>query len=60
MGPLPALMEKRSGHYRYVLQISSVARGNLQRLLTEVVFALENRKKDNKIRWSIDVDAQEL
>ena len=60
LGPLPALMEKRSGRYRYVLQISSVARGNLQRLLTEVVFALENRKKDNKIRWSIDVDAQEL
>jgi len=60
LGPLPALMEKRSGRYRFVLQISSVARSNLQRLLNEVAFALENSKKDNKIRWSIDVDAQEL
>ena len=60
LGPLPALMEKRSGRYRYVLQISSAARENLQRLLFEVVFALGNSKKDNKIRWSIDVDPQEL
>ncbi|MGB2115598.1 MAG: primosomal protein N' [Porticoccaceae bacterium] len=60
LGPLPALMEKRSGRYRYILQITSTSRGNLQQLLTNTATALEKRKKDNKIRWSIDVDPQEL
>lgn len=60
LGPLPALMEKRSGRYRFVLQITAVSRGKLQQLLNQVAFALENSKKDNKIRWSIDVDPQEL
>ena len=60
LGPLPALMEKRSGRYRFLLQITSVTRINLQQLLSEVTSVLENRKKEQKIRWSIDVDPQEL
>jgi primosomal protein N' (replication factor Y) (superfamily II helicase) len=60
LGPLPALMEKRSGRYRFILQITSTQRSHLQQLLTQVAMALENTKKDNKIRWSIDVDPQEL
>ena len=60
LGPLPALMEKRSGRYRFLLQITSVTRSNLQQLLSEVTSVLENRKKEQKIRWSIDVDPQEL
>jgi primosomal protein N' (replication factor Y) len=53
-------MEKRSGRYRFVLQITSMSRAILQQLLTEVASDLENSKKDNKLRWSIDVDPQEL
>ena len=60
MGPLPALMEKRSGRYRFVLQITSLSRATLQQLLTVVASDLEKSKKDNKLRWSIDVDPQEL
>ena len=60
LGPLPALMEKRAGRYRFVIQITSTRRSNLQQLLTTVATALEKRKKDHKIRWSIDVDPQEL
>ena len=60
LGPLPALMEKRSGRYRFILQITSTQRSHLQQLLFQVAMALENTKKDNKIRWSIDVDPQEL
>ncbi|MDG1694575.1 MAG: primosomal protein N' [Porticoccaceae bacterium] len=60
LGPLPALMEKRSGRYRFILQITSANRSNLQQLLTEVAGALEKNKKDHKLRWSIDVDPQEL
>jgi primosomal protein N' (replication factor Y) len=53
-------MEKRSGRYRFILQITSTQRSHLQQLLSQVAMALENTKKDNKIRWSIDVDPQEL
>jgi primosomal protein N' (replication factor Y) len=60
LGPLPALMEKRAGRYRFVIQITSTRRSNLQQLLTTVATTLEKRKKDHKIRWSIDVDPQEL
>jgi primosomal protein N' (replication factor Y) len=60
LGPLPALMEKRSGRYRYVLQMTSKNRAKLQQLLTVVSSDLEHSKKDNKLRWSIDVDPQEL
>jgi primosomal protein N' (replication factor Y) len=60
LGPLPALMEKRSGRYRFTLQITCSQRSQLQRQLTSIAVALENTKKDNKIRWAIDVDPQEL
>ena len=60
LGPLPALMEKRAGRYRFVIQITSTSRSNLQQLLTTVANALEKRKKNHQIRWSIDVDPQEL
>jgi primosomal protein N' (replication factor Y) len=53
-------MEKRSGRYRYVLQMTSKNRAKLQQLLTVVSSDLEHSKKDNKLRWSIDVDPQEL
>jgi primosomal protein N' (replication factor Y) len=60
LGPLPALMEKRSGRYRFILQIACGHRSQLQQQLTSIATALEKAKKDNKIRWSIDVDPQEL
>jgi primosomal protein N' (replication factor Y) len=60
LGPLPALMEKRSGRYRFVLQITSAQRNHLQQLLMSVASALETSKKDHKLRWSVDVDPQEL
>jgi len=60
LGPLPALMEKRSGRYRFILQITSATRGTLQQLLSKVVTQLEIEKQGSKIRWSIDVDPQEL
>jgi len=60
LGPLPALMEKRAGRYRYLLQISAGQRGELQQLLATLCAQLEKLKKANSVRWSIDVDPQEL
>ncbi|MGB2179971.1 MAG: primosomal protein N' [Porticoccaceae bacterium] len=60
LGPLPALMEKRAGRFRFILQVTASQRGQLQRCLGAVANQLENEKLAQKIRWSIDVDPQEL
>jgi len=60
LGPLPALMEKRAGRFRYVLQIDADQRPVLQALLSAVAVELENHKDSRRVRWSIDVDPQEL
>ena len=60
LGPLPAIMEKRAGRYRYTLQISANKRSLIQPLLTSLSLALEKHRAARKVRWSIDVDPQEL
>ena len=60
LGPLPALMEKRSGRYRYYLQIEATTRNPLQQLLSRLAFQLETQKQFSNVRWSFDVDPQEF
>ena len=60
LGPLPAIMEKRAGRFRYLLQVESDQRATLQWLLSVVALELENHKDSRRVRWSIDVDPQEL
>lgn len=60
LGPLPAIMEKRAGRFRYLLQIESDRRATLQSLLSAVAIQLENHRDARRVRWSIDVDPQEL
>lgn len=60
LGPLPAIMEKRAGRFRYLLQVESDQRATLQPLLSAVALELENHKDSRRVRWSIDVDPQEL
>ena len=58
LGPLPAIMEKRAGRFRYLLQVEADQRGALQNLLSAVAIQLENHKDSRRVRWSIDVDPQ--
>ena len=60
LGPLPAMLEKRAGRYRFVLQINVTQRSMLQNLLTQLNHVLESYKGSKKIRWSVDVDPQEI
>ena len=60
LGPLPAFMEKRGDRFRYQLQISSAQRKPLQQLLTELAVQLETSSLAKAVRWSIDVDPQEM
>ncbi|MEN0035748.1 MAG: primosomal protein N' [Cellvibrio sp.] len=60
LGPLPAMMEKRGDRFRYQLQINSAQRKPLQLMLTELALQLEASPLAKRVRWSIDVDPQEM
>jgi primosomal protein N' (replication factor Y) len=60
IGPLPAPMEKRAGRYRTQLLLRSPQRGALQDLLTRLCHFMENCTQPAKLRWSVDVDPQDL
>jgi primosomal protein N' (replication factor Y) len=59
-GPLPAPMERRAGRSRAQLLLQAPGRAPLQNLLTPWLQQLENLKSGRKVRWSIDVDPQEM
>jgi len=59
-GPIPALIEKRSGRYRYQLIIHSSSRKSLHIHLDEWLLELENMKSSKKVRWSLDIDPQDM
>lgn len=60
MGPLPAPMEKRAGKYRLHFLAKSPHRAHLQALLKQLCQILEDANKPSSVKWSIDVDPQEL
>jgi primosomal protein N' (replication factor Y) len=60
LGPLPAMMEKRGDRFRYQLQLNSAQRKPLQQLLTQLALQLEGDALGKRVRWSIDVDPQDM
>jgi len=59
-GPIPALIEKRSGRYRYQLIIQSSSRKSLHTHIDEWLLKLENMQSPKKVRWSLDIDPQDM
>ena len=59
-GPLPALVERKAGHYRWHLLLQSTDRLALHRQLDGLLTWLIGRKERRKIRWSLDSDPQEV
>jgi primosomal protein N' (replication factor Y) len=60
LGPIPAPMERRAGRFRAQLLLQAENRAPLHRLLTPWVLELEKDKLGRKVRWSLDVDPQEM
>ena len=56
IGPLPSVMEKKSGVYRWELSIFSKSRSNLHKYLDVMQSRLYDPKLSKQVRWSIDVD----
>ena len=60
LGPIPAPMERRAGRIRAQLLLQAKNRADLHRLLSPWLLQLESSKLGRKVRWSIDVDPQEM
>ncbi|MFI2811232.1 MULTISPECIES: primosomal protein N' [Microbulbifer] len=59
LGPVPALLERKSGRYRFYLQVTAEQRGRLQPLLARLCQWAEGNR-NRRLRWAVDMDAQEL
>lgn len=59
-GPVPAPMEKRAGRFRAHLLLQAPRRGPLHDLLAALIPHVENLPMARRVRWSVDVDPQEL
>lgn len=60
LGPIPAPMSKRQGHYRFQLLLQSQDRKSLHDVLSYSTDLLEENKFSKKVRWSLDVDPIEI
>ena len=59
-GPVPAPMPRRAGRHRAQLLLEAPARAGLQRLLALWVPQLRALPRRGGLRWSLDVDPQEM
>jgi primosomal protein N' (replication factor Y) len=53
-------MERRAGKYRMQLLLQMPQRAPLAHLLTRILPEIETLPSGRKVRWSLDVDPQEL
>ena len=57
LGPVPAVMERKAGRYRYQLLFQSEHRKHLHHVLNKLILLLANQR--TKVHWSLDIDPQE-
>jgi primosomal protein N' (replication factor Y) len=62
LGPIPSPMAKRAGRYRAQLLLQTHHRASLHIFLKELINKIEGTKlaRSRDLRWSIDVDPQEM
>ncbi len=60
LGPVPAPMARRAGRYRSQLFVESGRRGSLHQFLDSWLTLLEGLPAARRVRWSLDVDPQEI
>jgi primosomal protein N' (replication factor Y) len=60
LGPSPAPMTKKAGKFRHMLTIQCKSRPYLHKVVDWLIENLDSVQKDNRIRWSIDIDPLDL
>ncbi|MEW9798841.1 primosomal protein N' [Alteromonas sp. CYL-A6] len=59
-GPLPGLIEKRQGRYRFMLVLSHHKRAPLHQAVRHALPAISALPLASKVRWSLDIDPQDF
>lgn len=59
LGPVPALMAKRSGRYRWQLLFQHTSRQDLHRQLNLLYPIIQSDTNLSKIKWTLDIDPLE-
>lgn len=59
-GPIAAAQGKKAGKYRFHLLLQAKERKNLHQAVHQVLANIANNELQNKVRWSVDIDPQEL
>ena len=59
-GPITAPIEKRAGRYRMQLLLQLHNRKHLRKILEPWVISLESLPGGRKVRWSLDIDPQDM
>lgn len=60
LGPVPAPMEKKAGKFRGQLLVQASQRKALHSILNDLIQIVEANKAASRVRWSIDIDPQDL
>ncbi len=60
LGPVPAPMARRQGRHRFQLLLQAGRRSSLQRMLGALLPRVEQLPEARRVRWSVDVDPQEM
>lgn len=60
LGPVPAPMERRQGRYHMQLLLHANKRAPLHRLMARLLAWLESSAEARRVRWSLDVDPEDL
>lgn len=60
LGPVPAPMQRRAGRYRAQLLLQAASREPLQRGLSRLMPVLRDWPSARQVRWSLDVDPQDM
>lgn len=60
MGPAPAPLHRRAGHFRWQLIIQAPRRQILRRLFCQTLPAIRLLPFAKKVRWSLDIEPQDM
>ncbi|MCW8109268.1 primosomal protein N' [Alteromonas ponticola] len=60
VGPIPAMVEKKQGRYRFMLILSANKRSVLHHALRNALPSITQSALSSKVRWSIDVDPMDF
>ncbi|MCH8500684.1 MAG: primosomal protein N' [Aliidiomarina sp.] len=60
IGPMPAILARRAGRYRFQLLLHATERKALHRVLHQFLPQFETLPEGRKARWSLDIDPQDF